>query len=247
MIKTLLSLGLMFSLLVSPLMVDAAVKVNGYFRKDGTYVKPHYRSNPDGNPYNNYSFPGNTNPYTGVVAPGNSQTYLNNYYSTGATAPTGSYTSGTTLPVYSSSVQVKAPKYASLASAPKWVEYVGQDDRCAHVYDTYGQSLARLKTQYSRAPSSALYVDRSEYTAAVTSYNFNAAKVDRDIELLWAQADQSAYSCYQASTTPIITAAVAQGSEPTLATIIELFIAMGIIPSEKAEQARTVVQHSAVR
>ena len=51
--------------------VDAAVRVDGYVRKDGTYVAPHYRSNPDGNPYNNWSFPGNTNPYTGKVAPGN--------------------------------------------------------------------------------------------------------------------------------------------------------------------------------
>lgn len=39
---------------------DAQVRVRGYFRKDGTYVQPHYRSAPDGNPYNNWSFPGNT-------------------------------------------------------------------------------------------------------------------------------------------------------------------------------------------
>jgi len=39
--------------------------VNGYTRKDGTYVAPHYRSAPDSNPYNNYSTRGNINPYTG--------------------------------------------------------------------------------------------------------------------------------------------------------------------------------------
>lgn len=39
--------------------------VNGYTRKDGTYVVPHYRSDPDSSPYNNYSTQGNTNPYTG--------------------------------------------------------------------------------------------------------------------------------------------------------------------------------------
>lgn len=50
--------------------------VRGHYQKDGTYVTPHYRSSPDGNPYNNFSFPGNTNPYTGKVAPGNSDTYL---------------------------------------------------------------------------------------------------------------------------------------------------------------------------
>lgn len=39
--------------------------VHGHYRQDGTYVQPHYRSAPDGNPYNNYSTQGNTNPYTG--------------------------------------------------------------------------------------------------------------------------------------------------------------------------------------
>lgn len=45
--------------------VLAAVHVRGYVRKDGTYVQPHYRSNPDGNFNNNWSTKGNTNPYTG--------------------------------------------------------------------------------------------------------------------------------------------------------------------------------------
>ena len=64
-----------------PLEVDAGrVSVRGYYRKDGTYVSPHYRSAPDGNPYNNYSFPGNYNPNTGSITPGNSQTYLDRYY-----------------------------------------------------------------------------------------------------------------------------------------------------------------------
>jgi hypothetical protein len=31
------------------LPVEAAVRVRGYFRSNGTYVQPHYRSNPDGN------------------------------------------------------------------------------------------------------------------------------------------------------------------------------------------------------
>ena len=41
------------------------VKVKGYVKKDGTYVQPHYRTSPDGNPWNNYSTEGNINPYTG--------------------------------------------------------------------------------------------------------------------------------------------------------------------------------------
>lgn len=57
----------------------AQVRVKGYTRKDGTYVQSYTRSNPDSNPTNNYSYPGNYNPYTGKVATGNEQTYLDKY------------------------------------------------------------------------------------------------------------------------------------------------------------------------
>lgn len=70
--------SLLFVLSVS--LVNAAVSVKGYYKSNGTYVQPHYRSNPDSNPYNNYSYPGNINPYTGKTATGNSDTYLKNYY-----------------------------------------------------------------------------------------------------------------------------------------------------------------------
>jgi hypothetical protein len=60
--------------------VLAQVSVRGYYRKDGAYVRPHVRTYPDGNPYNNYSFPGNYNPNTGRITPGNPETYLRNYY-----------------------------------------------------------------------------------------------------------------------------------------------------------------------
>ena len=43
----------------------AQVHVDGYLRRDGTYVQPHYRSAPDHTPYNNWSTRGNVNPYTG--------------------------------------------------------------------------------------------------------------------------------------------------------------------------------------
>lgn len=71
-------------------LADAAVRVKGYYRKDGTYVQPHYRSNPDGNPYNNWSYPGNTNPYTGETATGNSDTYLKNYYNSNSSSSSSS-------------------------------------------------------------------------------------------------------------------------------------------------------------
>lgn len=43
----------------------AQVRVKGYFKKNGTYVAPHYRSAPNRSKYDNYSTKGNYNPYTG--------------------------------------------------------------------------------------------------------------------------------------------------------------------------------------
>jgi len=42
-------------------------QVNPYLRRDGTYIQPHHRTIPDGNPFNNYSTRGNVNPYTGQM------------------------------------------------------------------------------------------------------------------------------------------------------------------------------------
>jgi hypothetical protein len=86
----LLTLFVIGWLLGFPLAAEAQVHVRGYFRKNGTYVQPHYRSAPDGNPYNNYSYPGNLNPYTGEVATGDPSTYLNNYYNRQRIAPSPS-------------------------------------------------------------------------------------------------------------------------------------------------------------
>ena len=41
------------------------VYVNGYYRRDGTYVQPHYRTAPNRTRNDNYSTRGNVNPYTG--------------------------------------------------------------------------------------------------------------------------------------------------------------------------------------
>ncbi len=43
----------------------ADVHVNGYYRKDGTYVQPHYRTNPNSTVNDNYSTYPNVNPYNG--------------------------------------------------------------------------------------------------------------------------------------------------------------------------------------
>jgi hypothetical protein len=45
--------------------VNAQTWVDGYTKKDGTYVGGHYRSDRDGTKDNNWSTRGNYNPYTG--------------------------------------------------------------------------------------------------------------------------------------------------------------------------------------
>lgn len=39
--------------------------VRGYYRNNGTYVAPHYRSSPNNTKADNWSTKGNYNPYTG--------------------------------------------------------------------------------------------------------------------------------------------------------------------------------------
>jgi hypothetical protein len=41
--------------------------VNGYNRSNGTYVPPHYQTNPNGSTYDNYETRGNYDPYTGTT------------------------------------------------------------------------------------------------------------------------------------------------------------------------------------
>ena len=42
-------------------------QTRGYTTQSGAYVQPHYRTNPNNTPMDNYSTRGNVNPYTGNV------------------------------------------------------------------------------------------------------------------------------------------------------------------------------------
>ena len=75
-----LVLALMVLISFITVSLAEAGRVRGYYRKDGTYVQPYYRTNPDRTPYNNYSFPGNYNPNTGSITSGDRNTYLDHYY-----------------------------------------------------------------------------------------------------------------------------------------------------------------------
>lgn len=64
------------------------VKVKGYYRQDGTYVNPHYRTAPNSTNHDNFSTLGNTNPYTGekgtilpdIITPSSNDERIKNNY-----------------------------------------------------------------------------------------------------------------------------------------------------------------------
>lgn len=75
-----------FLLLMPELVFAKDVYVNGYTRKDGTYVEGHYRSAPNNTVNDNFSTYGNVNPYTGKpgtkhITDHNENTYSPSYNS----------------------------------------------------------------------------------------------------------------------------------------------------------------------
>ena len=82
--------------LVITTVADADVHVRGYYRDNGTYVQPHYRSDPDGNRYNNWSTYPNVNPYTGARG--------SKHFSTEDFSNISLQNKPTNLPVYPSAV-----------------------------------------------------------------------------------------------------------------------------------------------
>ena len=63
--KVLVAMGVAMAGLFAAERVSADQYVQGYYRQNGSYVQPHYRSNADGNFHNNWSTYPNINPYTG--------------------------------------------------------------------------------------------------------------------------------------------------------------------------------------
>lgn len=74
--KAILGLAVAVVGLVAVEETQAQYRVRGHFRSSGSYVAPHYRSNPDGNFYNNWSTSGNVNPYTGSFGTRSQPSYL---------------------------------------------------------------------------------------------------------------------------------------------------------------------------
>lgn len=60
-----LLLGIFVFSILTPTSVEAASRVKGYTKKNGTYVAPHYKTPPNKSKFDNFSTKGNINPYTG--------------------------------------------------------------------------------------------------------------------------------------------------------------------------------------
>jgi hypothetical protein len=158
-------------LLVAAFPVEAAVAVKGYFRKDGTYVSPHYRSNPDGNPYNNWSYPGNTNPYTGKTATGNPDTYLNNYY--GGSSYLGGSTGSSLGSSYVSNYKSVYGGYRSYGILFCGSGYYEQNDSCLKAppnSTAYGGYSFYCNSGYSKSGNVCIKNSPTYATASVSSY-----------------------------------------------------------------------------
>lgn len=65
--KKIIAVSVLIVFLFIPYILFSQVKVRGYYRKDGTYVQPHYRSAPNHTKLDNWSTKGNVNPYTGKL------------------------------------------------------------------------------------------------------------------------------------------------------------------------------------
>lgn len=161
--------------LSNPEIQIASVRVRGYYRKDGTYVQPHYRSNPDSSPYNNWSYPGNVNPYTGKVAPGNPETYLKKYRS------------GSGVSSGSPSLKAPTPTY----KPPTW-EFNGK------IYHSYSEYLD-AKAEYEKWAKEHkdnirnLYrniLEREPYSEDEVNYWFNREKDIKKIEQAFYKSDE---------------------------------------------------------
>ncbi len=141
-----------------------AVYVSGYYRSNGTYVNGYERTSPDGDPYNNYSYPGNYNPNTGSITTGNPDTYLNNYYNnssyTGYSSGYDSYYSYPTTPTCPSNSY-----YDGISSCKCNYGYIVSGSSCVNA-NLYCSNKIGLMSQYNSI---------SKTCECMSGYEFNGS------------------------------------------------------------------------
>jgi hypothetical protein len=212
LVLSLLSGIILFAM--SGVVAFAAVHVNGYYRANGTYVAPHYRSDPDGIVTNNWSYPGNTNPYTGVTAGGSVPSSSYTSYIAPATpsyvSVTGGYMYGTTLTCYSGyyksgSACYKVPDhaYASGADLYCYSGYVARGSQCLTNTEDCQLSFGTNVTGVA-GPSG------NSSCTCNSGYEMNATKTACVLPSLSQTASASAYDMQHENLIAQITALLAQ-------------------------------------
>ncbi len=98
--KKLLTLAALVLVTTASAQADS---VSGYFRSNGTYVAPHYRTPANGTPYDNLSYRGYPSQQPGYVSPRS--------FDTGYTAP------------------VRQPRFDGYDTTPRTMPYTGQSQR----------------------------------------------------------------------------------------------------------------------
>ncbi|ATU04873.1 hypothetical protein BKN14_00245 [Candidatus Gracilibacteria bacterium HOT-871] len=113
--KKILSIFVVLVLSLSSVFTAYAdTHVKGYYRKNGTFVQPHYRSDRNGTKADNWSTKGNINPYTGKVGTKNIyNTYIPSYTTPSYSSP--SYYNYNT-PSYNNSFDSYTPTFTTKKS-----------------------------------------------------------------------------------------------------------------------------------
>lgn len=119
---------------------NAAEWVNGYFRRDGTYVPGHWRSERDANFWNNWSSWGNINPYTGKK--------------------------GYRLPKLEDYLQ--KPSYYNYTFRP--FEYYLKHKSFSPTYEDEGYNRSYYNYSYSPQQYPMLYYDRNECSSELSDF-----------------------------------------------------------------------------
>lgn len=185
-------------------VVTGQVHVRGHVRRDGTYVQPHYRSNPDGSFYNNWSTKGNVNPYTGepgrLVTPpsgsiggSGSGSLLEYYRSIGRPPEPRIGAPGAASPSSSRTIWTPPPGLSKLPAFPDALpeeEVVRFNKYCGWLHDRDDLSMNNCRNQQRRVLASIVLPDYSEFPQV------EVMRSGRYCEWLYGDNRASFYDCF---------------------------------------------------
>ena len=123
------------------------VKVSGYYRNNGTYVQPYFRTAPNSTNRDNFSTKGNTNPYTGKPGWIEPDSKYNTFYYSTYTYPTSKTQSGYTTSTTSTStlpIQDKNRTYIEDEYGGYSCYLTVKDERTFNIYDMKDELILYL-------------------------------------------------------------------------------------------------------